>query len=478
MLFQTFRGIAHSHSNKVAIITTKGEQCTYHELLQEIEAQISGLWAAGIRPGEVVSTWLDNSVSYVSLLFALAALGAVHCPISRQASQELAAHRFATVRPLLLISPDGSRPSDNAPPTLSLQQLLEYQPKLEYARSPQTGIFRMQETSGSTGNPKLALWRQDKMLREIEHWISCAGISSNDIMFNIHTLDGGHAVDLHMFPALLCGGTLVLGDIKSPEKTLQAIAAYQATVFSALPQQYQMLVQAADATGINQLPALKLPLCGGGYLSDLIAQESYDRLGIVIKRIYGSTEFGMILANFDDTIQVGCGMYPVGDVEVRLEPLDSADPTLGEIIARSTHRGSGYFTSQGQAEDESEWHHTGDVAKQLGYQAFIPIGRLSDALTTAHGVMFAPQFEEILVAKVPLKQVVVLPGNPKATQDHTIVVAQPASKADQVQVSEELRRIMAECGVSGSLHLVDSISMTPTGKPDKPLLRSRFSTNL
>jgi len=478
VLFQAFQKSASCHANKVAIVTTQGEQYTYQEMLLEIQSQINSLWAAGVRPGEIVSTWLDNSISYVSLLFALAALGAVHCPISRQASQELAIRRFAAVQPLLLISDDGSCPAHNAPPSLSLQQLLECRQGFESSGSPRKGIFRMQETSGSTGDPKLALWRQDNMLCEIEHWISCAKISSDDVMFNIHTLDGGHALDLHVLPALLSGGTLVLGTIKTPEETLQAIATHQATVFSALPQQYQMLVQAADAMGINQLPALRLPLCGGGYLSNLIVQKSYDKLGIALKRIYGSTEFGMILANFDDTIQVNCGMYPVGDVEVRLEPLDLVDPTLGEIVARSTHQGSGYFDNQGQAESETEWYHTGDVAKRFGDQTFMPIGRLSDALTTAHGIIFAPQFEEILMANVPLKQVVVLPKDRKVTQNVAIVVAQPADEANQVYIIEELRRTMAEYGIDGDVYSVDSIPMTPTGKPDKPLLRSRFDAHI
>lgn len=476
MLFQAFRKVVDSYPNKIAVMTIEGEQYTYLDLLHTVQSQVAGLRAAGINPGDIVSTWLDNSISYVSLLLSLAALGAIHCPINRLTSKDRAAHRFATVKPVLLISSDGSCPSDNAPITLSLQQILREPQELDHDCVPQTGIFRMQETSGSTGTPKLAMWRQDKMLHEIEHWVASASISSSDIAFNLHTLDGGHAVDLHVLPALLSGGTLVLGDMESPKKTLRAISDSQATVISALPQQYKMLCEAAEETGINQLPNLRLPMCGGGYLSDLVVQESYDKLGILIRRIYGSTEFGMILANFEPIIQIGCGMHPVGDVTIRLEPLSPENATVGEIVAKSTHCGSGYFGKHDQERSESGWYHTGDVAKQINRQTFMPIGRLSDSLNTLQGVIFAPQFEEILDAKVSLAQVVVLSEKNNMSQDHATIVVQPINQDDRAKTDKEIRKIMASYGISGSLHMVESIPMTPTGKPDKPLLRC-YSNN-
>lgn len=478
MLFQAFRKVVDTYSGKIAVISSDGKVSTYLDLLRMIHCQVSELQVVGITPGDIVSTRLENSISYVSLLFSLAALGAIHCPISLLASKDRAAHRFSTVKPKLLISSDGSSSSDNSPLTLSLKQISRKTKNIDGCITSHPEIFRMQETSGSTGTSKLAVWRQDKMIYEIEHWIALAGISSSDIAFNVHTLDGGHAVDLHVLPILLSGGTLVLGNIESPEKALQAISDSRATVLSALPQQYKVLCNAAEATSINRLPHLRLPMCGGGYLSDTLIQESYEKLGIMIRRIYGSTEFGMILANLDPIIQTNCGMYPVGDVEVRLEPLGLEDMTIGEIVARSTHCGSGYFENYEKNDDKQDWYHTGDVAQQIDKKTFMPLGRLGDSLRTLQGIIFSPQLEEILASKLQLAQVVVLTNGKDIPGSHADIFVESIRQEDRKMIRIDIQNLMDIYGISSSLYLIDFIPLTPTGKPDKQALRSYAKGNV
>ncbi len=469
MFLQRFHSMVASDRRKVAIIDNRGTARTYGELLDDIEQLRRRLHAAGLREGNVVATQLANSIGYVALLLAMAGLGLVHCPISTESSAEHRAKRIDQVRPKVLITEHGVVPCGLDVPGFGLCALGPVGTEPMVTKS-FTGPMRMQETSGSTGAPKLALWRQDRLFREIMHWIECAGLDASDRYLNIHTLDGGHAVDLHVFPALLTGATLYLGEANQVEDNLRVLAERRITVMSALPSQYLELAQCAKREKVR-LTALDKPFCGGAYLDDQVVLEAERCLGIRIKRIYGSTEFGMILANFDTRLQVSCGMRPVGDVEVDLVALDSTQPDIGEIIARSDHRGSGYFPlSAKPVEDDA--YATGDIAQRMADGSLMILGRSTDALLTSKGTQFAPALEGRIALELALERAVVLVDPHDWRRAHVVVQADSATAHN---LQPRLVELLEELGVVAGIVALERVPLTPTGKPDRARLREQLS---
>lgn len=474
MLLEAFLDVAKRRAHALAIETVEGDGLTYGELSTEVEHVAGGLLERGVRPGQVVATWLDNSIDYVATILALAGVGAVHLPISLRSGPQRTASLINDVQPQLIISVDGSAPGVGAPPCVAPEQL-RGKHRVTASRPQYDTIFRMQETSGSTGEPRLAMWRQDAVVAEIEHWMNYTATTEQDVFFNIHPLDGGHAVDLHVLPALLSGAKLVLGSIERPAETLIALARHRATVFSALPRQYDLLTRAASTVKVDQLPDLRLPLCGGAYLMSRIVREAHEQLGVRLRRIYGSTEFGMMLANMADTLQIDDGMVPVGDVQVLLEPIDPARPTVGEIVARSSHMGAGYFGADLQQEFENGWYRTGDVAKLDEYGRYHILGRKDDAIPTGQGLVFAPHLEETLTTRCPVTEVAVLITENGAQERAALVVAEASAKHDHHDVAARLAATLAAHDVCAKIHIVSQIPHTPTGKPDKPKIRRLYS---
>lgn len=468
MFQQQFFSMVARHRDYPAVVDSHGKTRSYGELLQDIDQLRARLHAAGLREGDVVATQLGNSTGYVALLFAMASLGLIHCPVSVASSTHQRAMRLGQVGAALLITEAGIVPAGLGVPGFTL-----YSPTPVNLKTPAwrdcAGLMRMQETSGSTGAPKLALWRQDRLYREIMHWVDSAGLDAGARYLNIHSLDGGHAVDLHVFPALLTGATLYLGDATQVEHTLRTLHEQRISVMSALPSQYLELAQAAQNTGIR-LPALSKPFCGGAYLDDHVVLESERHLGVHLKRIYGSTEFGMVLANFTPTLQVGCGMRPVGDVEVTLEPLDPAQPEVGEIIARSTHRGSGYFPPA-PIPCEDQAYATGDIARRLADGSLMPLGRATDALLTQQGMQFAPALEAQIAQAMKFERVVVLVDEQDRRRAHVIV---QGNTADAHERLAKLTGGLERLGISANIAVLERIPMTPTGKPDRVRLRKQL----
>lgn len=465
MFQRQFLSMVARHRDRPAIIDSHGKSSTYGELLHTIDSLRARLHAVGLREGDVVATLLGNSSDYVALLFAMASLGLVHCPVSLASSPDHRAMRVAQVGAAVLVTEQGTVPEDLDVPGFALHTSIPVMLKAP-AWQERTGMMRMQETSGSTGTPKLALWRQDRLFREIMHWIECTGLDASARYLNIHTLDGGHAVDLHVFPALLSGATLYLGEASRIEDTLRTLDEQRISVMSALPSQYLALARIAEQRN-TRLPALTQPFCGGAYLDDQVVLEAERCLGVHIKRIYGSTEFGMILANFAPGLQVSCGMRPVGDVEVTLEVLDPAQPNVGEIIARSTHRGSGYFPSLANpVEDEA--YPTGDIAQRLDDGSLMPLGRANDALLTVQGTQFAPALEGRIAQALTFERVVVLVDEHDRRRGHVVVQANGILPLER---QSALVALLEQLGAAAGIVVLDRIPLTPTGKPDRVRLR-------
>lgn len=471
MFQQQFFSMVARHRDHPAIVDSHGKTRSYGELLHDIDQLRARLHAAGLREGDVVATQLGNSSGYVALLFAMASLGLIHCPVSVASSIHQRAMRLGQVGAALLVTEAGIVPAGLGIPGFTLHSPTPVNLKTPAWRDC-AGLMRMQETSGSTGAPKLALWRQDRLYREIMHWVDSAGLDASARYLSIHTLDGGHAVDLHVFPALLTGATLYLGDATHVENTLQTLHEQRISVMSALPSQYLALAQAAQSRGIR-LPALSKPFCGGAYLDDHVVLECERHLGVHLKRIYGSTEFGMVLANFAPGLQVGCGMRPVGDVEVTLKALDPAQPEVGEIIARSAHRGSGYFPPPPMpCEDQA--YATGDIARRLADGSLMPMGRSTDALLTKQGTQFAPALEAQIAQAMKFERVVMLIDEQDRRRAQVVV---QANIADAQERLNELSGGLDRLGINASVTVLERIPLTPTGKPDRARLRKLLAAH-
>lgn len=467
MFLQRLTQVALSRRDYPAVIDPHGNPRTYAQLQQDIDLLRARLYGAGLREGAVVATQLDNSIAYVALLFAMASLGLIHCPIGITSNPRQRAERLAQVGAAVLVTQTGASVPGVDVPAFALQATACNLPPVP--SQVHAGLMRMQETSGSTGAPKLALWRQDRLYREILHWLESAGLDADQRYLNIHSLDGGHGVDLHVFPALLSGATLYLGDAGQVEATLRTLVEQRISVMSALPSQYLELSRAAQRLGLKAT-ALARPFCGGAYLDDHVVRETSHHLGAHIQRIYGSTEFGMILANFSAGPQVGCGLQPVGDVQVQLAPLDPAQPDVGELIARSAHRGSGYFPLPAPPEEQAAYA-TGDIARRLADGSLMPLGRADDAMLTREGTLFAPGLEHRIAQTLQFDRVVILVDPQDRRRADIVLQAEPAQARGR---QPALADLLATLGIEAGIAVLERVPLTRSGKPDRARLRNQL----
>lgn len=82
-LFDHVLGRAREHGDKVAVVdATSGEQITYRELADAVDAAAAGLAATGVRPGDVVAVMSHNQPRFPIALYAALRAGAAVTPVN------------------------------------------------------------------------------------------------------------------------------------------------------------------------------------------------------------------------------------------------------------------------------------------------------------------------------------------------------------------------------------------------------------
>ncbi|MFG3204081.1 class I adenylate-forming enzyme family protein [Streptomyces sp. NPDC048192] len=480
MLYQALSDIAARRPDHRAVTTTDGTAVGYAELVALVDRTASGLHRHGIAAGDTVACSLRNSVGYVALILAVARTGARYVPLMSNFDTADTATALRLTGPRLIVA-DHDRPFPaGSPPRVRLDDLTRTAPAPRPPAEHHAGVFRALWTSGSTGFPKQMVWRQDRFLRERRRWLADTGITGDDVFFCRHTLDVAHATDLHMFAALLSGAELVLADPHAePAVLLRQIQEHRATAMSALPRHYEEYVRAAAGGPAPDLSRLRRPLCGGAYLSPAQMRDAAGVLGIHIRQIYGSTEFGLALGNMTDVLQAERGMFPVQGVGVRLEPLAPDRPDLGELVLRSDCTSEGYVGSdEANARTfRGDEFWTGDVAERQPDGSLRILGRVTEILAAAGGPLPAPVLDEEIAAQCPVLESVALPARPGAYGNEVLLAVHPDPARPGSEVRKSVEAVLRGHGLAGTVRLTGDIPHTPVGKPDKPALRRRWETD-
>ncbi|MFI5978825.1 class I adenylate-forming enzyme family protein [Streptomyces sp. NPDC051452] len=481
-LYQAIREIAQRRPDAVAVETTAGERTSYAELLERADRITVGLRARGVTEGRVVvCSGLVNDASYMAFLLGICAAGAAYVPLLADFDATAVARALRMTEPVLWVGPDNHHRAGVTLPRVELAELGTPGAPADAApqgRALAPGTFRMLWTSGSTKAPKLVTWRQEPFVRERRRWIAHIEATERDAFFCRHTLDVAHATDLHAFAALLAGARLILADPGAePATLLTQLGATGATYTSMLPNHYEDLIAAAGNRPGTDLSRLRRPMCGGAYASPALIANAADVLGIHIRHIYGSTEFGLALGNMADEVQTVGGMHEVAGVRARLEALAGYDrDDLGHLVLTSDCTSDGYLDDD--EANAATFHgpdfRTGDVAQRLEDGSLRLLGRVTDLLLATDGPLAAPFLDELIARHCPVAESVSLAADTDTLTNRVLVVLRATPGTSDDDAVSAVDKLLASHGLTGAVLAFDRIPRTVVGKADRALLRRRY----
>jgi fatty-acyl-CoA synthase len=479
---------------------------THADLRQRVPAMAAALLAHGIRPGGTVAALVGNAPDAVVLQFGahllgcrtvwlapnaprryridflrLASAGALVYDARQLPKMGRLMARTDPDRLVLCLGPDGDGP--DLTPELSATGATTAPDGVE------TEPESLFQTGGTTGTPKLVHQRH-------RYFQTALALSLDWIASGQHKLRHlGSTGFWHIsgqqaaLMTLLSGGTLFLDYEFDIGQILATIERERITSTFFTPPIYYQLLDHPDL-GRTDTSSLRMVSVGGSACAPARLVEGIERLGPVLRPVYGMTEAPLLTAlpflgsqpDFRDRL-ASCGQ-PYGDVTIEIRDGKGVPLPAGEVGAVWVSGGltmSGYW---GQPELTGAtlvdgWLGTGDVGYLDTDGYLYLVDREKDIIITGLGStnVYCRPVEDVLAGHpgVSVAAVFGVPDGALGEAVHAVVVPAPGASVTAEELRELVRSELNDIWAPKAVEFVDELPLTDVGKVDKNALRARYT---
>ena len=344
-------------------------------------------------------------------------------------------------------------------------------------------------TSGTTGNPKGVLLSHNGMRLCFDR-AEAMQLQASDIQLTYLPLFHVYAISYSMIMSFMCGGAQVIMRGFQVDQALELIAKHRVTVVHGFDAHFNdfMLALAKQPSDISSLRFGTLTVGADSTIE--LAQAAQSKVCPTLSG-YGVTELwgGVTLTPQDANLEQRCAAsgYPLPGVELRVINPDTQQPVatgeVGEIQVRSYSRMIGYHNQPEATEqvfDQDGWYKSGDagILRADGHVRFVV--RLKDMLKVG-GENVSPAEIEGLIATLPGVEYVAVVGKPDARLSEVpvaFIVSAASGPKQAQQVIAHCKGKIASFKIPVECYFVDALPMTPTGKIQKEILRTRLRAML
>lgn len=254
-----------------------------------------------------------------------------------------------------------------------------------------------------------------------------------------------------------------------PVRLLQALQDFRITNISAAATHYRMMRNSGRAHDFSY--AIEKLSFTGEPIDGETAEFIADLFGTRVCSMYGTTEIGVILANYpgaeDFTPRPGSLGKAVPGVEVQVQRADgspSAPGEIGELMVRK--RGDWFPTKDlGRVDEDGYFHHA---------------GRADDVIISAGWTMSAVEIEDAILrhAQVAEAAAIGVPDELRGQVVKAFVVLKGApAEGLEAEIQELVRRNLSRHEYPRQIAFVESLPKTPAGKVNRKILRDAEAQN-
>lgn len=521
-----FERISWSAPDKEAIVGCEGayatpafERVTFAQADAFANQIAHSLLSAGLVNGDRVMLACENSVEALLAMFGSAKAGMVVVPMNPGLATDVLAAMIDNVQPRFAVvdahvwekfSPilDGAAITGRAvipigaPAPADVPTFAEWiapsavtEPDVEIHGD---DIWELVHTSGTTAMPKASMNSHiATSFAGYDYALSYTrGLAIEQQIRMISFLPVLHHVTHNecIIPALIAGGTAILGRKVDPTALAAGITKERATAcWVGSPKFLEALVDtASSAPDTYDLSSLTTMMFAWNTISD----ELHERLkslcapGFALWETLGQTESVVSsrfwLNEWPEKVKLGQYNY-VG----RPSPLQSAtivdtegmdlrgtSGVQGEVVYRSPALTTGYYRNPEATEEafRGGWFHSGDCCVLDEDGLFIMVDRFKDIVKTGGENVSSLRVEAVLVQHPDVVQAAVIgiPDDRWGESVTAVLVARPGSQPEAAEVIAFARARLAGFETPKAIHFVDSLPQTLTGKILKHRLRENF----
>ncbi|MFD8447445.1 amino acid adenylation domain-containing protein [Streptomyces globisporus] len=459
-------------------LTAGSTTLSYAELDARAEALADGLYARGVRPGDLVGLCLPRSTDLVAAMLAVLKADAVHVPLD---PEHPADRRERTARDA------GVRLTVEDPATLT-----GHPPRPAAPRGEPGSPAYVIHTSGSTGRPKGVVVTHANVTALVDAVREDFGLSPDDTWTCFHSAAFDFSV-WEIWGALLTGGRLVVADhwtTRSPEDFHALLVRERVSVLSQTPSAFTQLA-AADRTAPDPV-GIRLVVLGGEPLDarpllDWFDRHPEDRCRLV--NMYGITETTVHVTAATVTRRDAlAGSRSVGRplpgwsvrvLDAHGRPVPPGAP--GEIVVGGAGVALGYLnrpalTAERFVPDPLDpagrrLYRSGDLGRLLPDGTLEHLGRIDDQVQV-RGFRIEPgEIRHVLLEDPAVSAAAVTvtggdAGDAAAVRIDAYVVPAPGAGEDPGPVRERAARLLPPHMVPATVTVLPALPLTANGKLD------------
>ncbi|WP_461473156.1 benzoate-CoA ligase family protein [Pararhodobacter sp.] len=480
-------------------VTGPAGSLTYAELIAEASRWGNAFAAAGLRRGERIAMFLDDTPAYPAAFFGAVRAGFVPVLLNIQTPADVLAYflkdtgaRIAVCEASLagLFGPEvraGSRLEtlvlvNGKGDGLAAEAFLAGQPTvLDRADTGPDDMAFWMYSSGSTGRPKgIVHLHHDMAYTQQSFGAHCLKLRPDDVCFSVPKIyfayGFGNAIT---FPFSVGATTVLMPGQPRPEAVLDTIETYRPTVFFGLPTLYTALAR-AEGVGARDLSSIRQSMSAAEILSADVYASWKALVGHGPTEGLGSTEvLHVYLSNRLDDHRPGAAGARVPGYEIRLVTPDGAEAAPGEegvMWVRGHSSAPCYWNRPDKTREtmRGDWIHTGDrFIERDGYYYFQ--GRADDLIKVSGQWVWPLEVERCLNDHEDVHECAVLAQElaDKRMALRAVVSLKPGIAADAAttrRLQDHVKTRLAPYKYPRIVEYVADLPKTGTGKIDRQAL--------
>jgi len=368
------------HPDKIFLIDLhSGRAFSFGEFDSLVNRTCRYLENLGARPGDIVSTVLENSVEFCLLYFAALRSNIVLSPFPAFFSAWDILRDTEFIRPKFVFLPEARRDEfrsageqksalQTIPSDGFFETLQTFPPDFpEIAASP-LHFACLYQTAGRRADPRGVLYSHGNMFTLIPSVIRGFRLSAKDVHLIVLPLAHTAALNYSLLPAAWLGATVVLARDFWPdrERFWEIVRNYGVNYVEVVPTILHVLLHQKARPG--RLESLPFMPCGSAPLSPDIRTEFDREFGLPVADLYGLTETGPTHADavWSPGWKKGTIGKPLDCNEIRVLDKDGRRCPVGES-GEIAIRGNNVFPAYAinpelrSAHFRDDWFLTGDL---------------------------------------------------------------------------------------------------------------------
>ncbi len=503
---------AEKYPDKTALVV-EGKSYTYSELETASLKMAGALKQRGVKRGDRVAIYMDNTWPCIVSIYGVLLSGAVFMVVNPQTKKEKLEFILKDSEAVALIS-DGHLArqflavvdglpalrvliaSGNLPPQINTRFKPEaFEPLLERTEPMETPEFVIPNdlaaliyTSGSTGFPKGVMQTHQSMVFAAWSLIDYLRLSTDDRIMLMLPLAFDYGL-YQLLMAMKLGATLVVErSFIFPSLIYKRIEEQQATVFPGVPTIFATLIEANKKSGLNFPSITRVTNTAAALPADFLPQIEKIFPNALIYKMYGLTECKRVaylepelLHEKPDSVGKaipGTEVFLLSAEGERVGPGES-----GILHVRGPHVMAGYWKRPEQSEymlktgripgERILCTHDWFRMDEEGFLYFL--GRSDDIIKT-RGEKVSPKEVENVLHHIPgVKEAVVL-GIPDPSLGEAIcayVVAEKDTSLNEKKIKMICNQKLENFMVPQTVIFLEKMPLSPNGKIDKKQLTDR-----